>query len=84
MMNIRAIRVLIMGLGLGLVLGSLGGFFFLPIACTITGGSYDGMGMIAFMMVGAAAGTGVGAVLGLVVGLVVLLRQENAKGMPER
>jgi len=53
-----------MGIGIGLVLGlvleALGGFFFLPIACTIWGGSYDGLGMILYTIIGLQGGTIVG------------------------
>jgi len=66
----RTIYVTFMGLGLGLVLGALGGFLYLPIFCTIWGESYDGMGMILFTMMGATGGTIVGGALGVVIGLL--------------
>jgi len=70
----RTTYAIFVGLGLGLVLGSVGGFFYLPIVCTIWRGSYDGMGMVLFMMVGGAGGTFVGGVFGVLVGLVRMLR----------
>ena len=63
----KALTGLVIGAGIGALVGFVGRATFLAVAATISGESFDGMGLILFGIIGAPVGLVLGALLGAIV-----------------